>query len=99
MPGTYYVVLLSFILIPQLTQTQAITHFIKHVDHKESVPKAMGHTPKYSTWVFSNDDWNTIAIVIKVLKVLFFFFHPSTIDIVLGYKLCSAIIFWNIKGT
>ena len=31
--------------------------------------------PKYSTWIFTNDDWNMMGLIVKALKV-FFFFHP-----------------------
>ncbi|KAF8325888.1 uncharacterized protein EI90DRAFT_3018937 [Cantharellus anzutake] len=47
----------------------AIMHFIEHADRKDSVPKAKGHTPKYSAWVFSDNDWNMMEIIRDALKV------------------------------
>ena len=44
-------------------------HFIQHADRKDSVPKAKGRTPKYSAWTFSDNDWDTMAIIVKALKV------------------------------
>ena len=48
-------------------------HFLEHADRKDSIPKAKGCTPKYSTWVFSDNDWNTMEIIVDVLKVCEFF--------------------------
>ncbi|KAF8341196.1 uncharacterized protein EI90DRAFT_3011846 [Cantharellus anzutake] len=48
---------------------KAIMHFIEHADHKDSVPKAKGCTPKYSAWVFSDNDWNMMEIIRDALKV------------------------------
>ncbi|KAF8336989.1 uncharacterized protein EI90DRAFT_3013955 [Cantharellus anzutake] len=49
---------------------KAIMHFIEHADRKDSVPKAKGRTPKYSAWVFSDNDWNMMEIIRDVLKQL-----------------------------
>jgi len=32
---------------------------------------AKGCTLKYSAWVFSDNDWNVMAIVVKALKVCY----------------------------
>jgi hypothetical protein len=51
-------------------------HFIEHADHKDSVPKAKGRTPKYSAWVFSNNDWNMIVRTGGSVHAPFLSFFP-----------------------
>ena len=64
--------------------SQAVTHFLEHADRKDYVPKSKGHTPKYSAWVFSNEDWRAMGLVVDVLKVLFFLSFFLISDIILG---------------
>src|SRR5260221_2968485 len=58
----------------RLMQSLAISHFLEHADHKDSIPKAKGRTPKYSAWTFSDDDWKAMGLIVDALKVCFLFF-------------------------
>ena len=85
MPSKYNAVLPCFKSIPGLMHSQAVTHFLEHTYHKDSVPRSKGHsTPKYSAWVFSNEDWRAMGLVVDVLKVLFFLSFFLISDIILG---------------